>query len=82
MQFEQRSEAFYLLLESMAVTLGYGETINWEDIQNSYIPNGMATAFDNNTTIQSAMAALLPHILLSMANGQTAPKEETLHTDG
>lgn len=76
MQIKQRSEAYFKLLESMSVTLGYGGTINWEDIQNPYIPSGMATAFDNTTTIQSAMAALLPQMLVSMANGQTASKEE------
>jgi hypothetical protein len=41
----------------------------------------MATAFDNSTTIQSAMTALLPQMLSSMANAQTAPKEESHHTD-
>ena len=68
MQIKQRSEAYFKLLESMSVTLGYGGTINWEDIQNPYIPSGMATAFDNSTTIQSAMAALLPQMLSSMAD--------------
>jgi hypothetical protein len=81
MEIKQRSEALYKLLESMAAALGYKETISWEDIQNPYIPNGMATAFDNSTTIQSAMAALLPQMLSSMANAQTAPKEESHHTD-
>ena len=81
MEIKQRSEALYKLLESMAASLGYKETISWEDIQNPYIPNGMATAFDNSTTIQSTMAALLPQVLLSMANAQTVPKEEPHHTD-
>lgn len=65
----------------MAASLGYKETISWEDIQNPYIPNGMATAFDNSTTIQSAMAALLPQMLMSMANGQTAQKENAYPAD-
>ena len=81
MEINQRSEALYKLLESMAASLGYKETISWEDIQNPYIPNGMATAFDNSTTIQSTMAALLPEMLLSMTNAQTVPKEEPHHTD-
>lgn len=82
MGIKQRSEALYKLLESMAASLGYKDTISWEDIQNPYIPNGMATAFDNSMTIQSAMAALLPQMLSSMANAQTAQKEDSLPADG
>ncbi len=66
----------------MAASLGYRETIRWEDIQNPYIPDGMATAFDNTATIQSAMAALLPQMSVSMADGQTASKEEQHPAEG
>lgn len=80
MQIKQRTDALYKLIESMAITLGYKETISWEDIQNPYIPNGMATAFDNNMTINSTMAEILPQMLMSMANSQTVPKEDALRT--
>ena len=81
MEIKQRTDALYKLIESMAITLGYKETISWEDIQNPYIPYGMATAYDNNTTINSTMAEILPQMLMSMINSQTTPKEEALHPD-
>ena len=68
MELKQRSDALYKLLESMAVKLGYKETISWEEIQNPYIPVGMATAYDNSMIIQNSMAALLPRILTSTTN--------------
>ncbi|MBR0040821.1 MAG: hypothetical protein IJP64_05525 [Oscillospiraceae bacterium] len=80
MQIKQRTEALYKLIESMAATLGYKETISWEDIQNPYIPYGMATAFDNNMTINSTMAEILPQMLMSMVNSQAAPKEDAFRT--
>lgn len=68
MELKQRSEALYKLIESMAITLGYKETISWEDIQNPYIPAGMATAFDNGMIIQNSMAELLPQMLMAATN--------------
>lgn len=59
MELKQRSEALYKLLENMASTLGYEGMINWDDIQNPYIPKGMASSFDNTITIQNQMAYLL-----------------------
>ena len=35
----QQSE--YILLEAIAVSLGYKDKITWETIQNPYIPNGL-----------------------------------------
>ena len=81
MEIKQRTDALYKLIESMAATLGYKETISWEDIQNPYIPNGMATAFDNNTTINSTMAEILPQMLMSMVNSQPAPKADASCSD-
>ena len=76
---KQRSDAFYKLLESMANTLGYKKSINWEDIQNPYIPEGMAKAFDNSMVIQNSMAALLSEMLTSMVNNQ-AVQQEDIHS--
>ena len=81
MELKQRSDALYKLLESMATVLGYKETISWEDIQNPYIPTGMATAFDNNMIIQNAMAELLSQMLLSTSNVQTAQKDASAPTN-
>ena len=79
MEMKQRSDALYKLLESMANTLGYKETISWEDIQNPYIPVGMATVFDNNMIIQNSMAAILPQILKSTTNAKASQEEDPTH---
>lgn len=71
MELKQRSEALYKLLENMASALGYKETINWDDIQNPYIPKGMASSFDNAVTIQDQMAVLLQRMSASAAERQS-----------
>lgn len=65
MQRKQQSDAFFKLLESMAITLGYKETISWDDIQNPYIPNGMVMSVDNNMFIQNAIVEILQNIRTS-----------------
>lgn len=76
MELKQRSEALYKLLESMASTLGYKGTINWDDIQNPYIPKGMASSFDNAMTIQDQMAVLLQRM------SATAAKTDDMQVEG
>ena len=79
MELKQRSDALYALLENMANVLGYGESINWDDIQHPYIPKGMAASFDNATTIQNQMAIMLQHMSASAANNPPASKEDQAH---
>ena len=76
MELKQRSEALYKLLESMASTHGYKGTINWDDIQNPYIPKGMASSFDNAMTIQDQMAVLLQRM------SATAAKTDDMQVEG
>ncbi len=73
-QLKQRSDALCKLLESMASVLGYKDTINWDDIQNPYIPRGMANSFDKAMTIQDSMAILLQNMSTTI---QTVQKETT-----
>lgn len=76
MELKQRSEALYKLLENMTPTLGYEGTINWDDIQNPYIPKGMASSFDNAMTIQDQMAVLLQRM------SATAAKTDGMQVEG
>ena len=79
MGLKQRSEALYKLLENMASTLGYDGTINWNDIQNPYIPRGMASSFDNAITIQDQMAFLLQRMCASTVINESKQAEEQTH---
>ena len=79
MELKQRSEALYKLLENMASTLGYEGTINWDDIQNPYIPKGMASSFDNAITIQDQMASLLQRMSATAAKTESKQMEEQTH---
>lgn len=77
MELKQRSDALFKLLESMAVILGYKGTISWEEIQNPYIPSGMAQAYDNSMIIHNSMAMLLPRILMSTTNAPSMNNMDT-----
>ncbi len=79
MELKQRSEALYKLLENMASTLGYDGTINWNDIQNPYIPRGMASSFDNAMTIQDQMAFLLQRMSAAAVKAEIKQTEEQTH---
>ena len=72
MEIKQRTDALYKLIESMAEVLGYKDTIKWDDIQNPYIPIGMASSFNNNMIIQNSMAALLQHLTTNTTQGQSS----------
>ena len=75
MELKQRNDALYSLLGDMAKVLGYEKSINWNDIQNPYIPKGMADSFNNATAIQGQMALILQHMAASVSNGQAAPEK-------
>lgn len=59
MEIQQRQNALYRLLESMANSLGYKDKITWEDIQNPYVPIGMINTMNNNEILQSGMASIV-----------------------
>ncbi len=81
MELKQRADALYKLLESMAETLGYNKTIAWDDIQNPYIPVGMASSFENNVIIQNSMATLLQQMLMTASSPQVTRQEESSRVD-
>ena len=45
------------LLEAMAVSLGYKETVTWETIQNPYVPKGMIEAEQMQREYQNGQLA-------------------------
>ena len=47
-------QAQYKLLEAIASSLGYKDTITWETIQNPYMPEGMARQIDAQKNAQQA----------------------------
>ena len=71
-EIKQRTDALYKLIESMAVVLGYKDTIKWDDIQNPYIPVGMASSFNNNMIIQNSMATLLQNLTTNTTQVQSS----------
>lgn len=44
--------AQYKLLEAIAISLGYKDKITWEDIQNPYMPVGMAQQIEQQKSMQ------------------------------
>ncbi len=81
MELKQRDAALCRLLEDMVKVLGYEKTINWNDIQNPYIPKGMADSFDNATEIQREMLLLLRRIFTPASNEQTTPRGGSTHAN-
>ena len=71
-EIKQRTDALYKLIESMAMVLGYKDTIKWDDIQNPYIPVGMASSFNNNMIIQNSMATLLQNLTTNTTQVQSS----------
>lgn len=51
--------AQYILLEAMALSLGYKDKITWETIQNPYLPNGMAIQMETQRNQQQQYTDLL-----------------------
>ena len=68
---EQTSElikqAKFRLLEEMADSLGYTDTISWETVQNPYFPNGLAEEINNRNYNQRLMQDAATE-LINMAN--------------
>ena len=62
-------EAQYVLLETMANSLGYKDKITWKTIQNPYKPMGMGELEQNQRKYQEGQLALVD-ILMAMKNGQ------------
>lgn len=49
-------QAQYKLIEAIANSLGYKNTITWEEIQNPYIPRGMIEQIENQKNMQQMYA--------------------------
>lgn len=66
-QKKKIEQAQYKLLETIAESLGYKETITWETIQNPYIPKGMVDQITKQAQSQqlymnlmTAMGSMVP----------------------
>ena len=79
MQIQQRSNALFKLLESMAKVLGYKNVLTWEEIQNPYIPQAMVETINNNTLIQSEMVNLIQTTLMNMQASN--PRDDSPNID-
>lgn len=75
MQIRQKNDALFKLIESMAHNLGYKNTITWEDIQNPYIPVGMANSMNNSEFIQNGMVSVLQNLMANNQNGSNSSKQ-------
>ena len=49
-------QAQYKLIEEIANSLGYKNTITWEEIQNPYVPRGMIEQIENQKNMQQVYA--------------------------
>lgn len=66
------------LLEAMAVSLGYKDTVTWETIQNPYVPKGMIEAEQMQREYQNgqlAWARLAESFKNSLQNPAVKPQE-------
>ena len=68
-ELKKIQEAQYVLLETMAVSLGYKNKITWRTIQNPYIPKGMVEFEQNQHRYQEGQLAFAD-IVMGMKNGQ------------
>ena len=90
MQRKQIQEAQDKLLEAMARSLGYKEQVNWEIIQNPYIPKGMCNAMQQKQNIQNGQekwAGAVDMLTKVFCSGNTQPiskpveQKEDIHAD-
>ena len=66
---KKMQDAQYELLEAIAQSLGYKETITWKTIQKPYKPKGMVEAEENQRFYQEGQLALA-QIAMNMKNMQ------------
>ena len=69
-ELKKVQDAQYELLEAMAESLGYKETITWKTIQKPYKPKGMIEAEENQRFYQEGLLALA-QVALNMKNMQS-----------
>lgn len=86
MQQKQIQLSHYKLLEAMAVSLGYKDTITWETIQNPYIPKGMVDTMQQQQKIQAgqelvanSMGGILSHFIDNGIASQKAEETEEIN---
>lgn len=68
-ELKKIQEAQYVLLETMANSLGYKDKITWKTIQNPYKPLGMGELEQNQRKYQEGQLAFAD-IVVAMKNGQ------------
>ena len=68
-ELKKIQDAQYELLETMAQSLGYKDTITWKTIQKPYVPKGMIEAEQNQRIYQEGQLAIA-HFARNMMNSQ------------
>lgn len=76
-QLKKIENAKYMLLEAMAISLGYKDKITWQTIQNPYIPDGIIQQIKSQNQIQQAWSEILMNMLQMMSqNNKVAENNE------
>ena len=76
-QLKKIENAKYMLLEAMAISLGYKDKITWQTIQNPYIPDGIIEQIKSQNQIQQAWSEILMNMLQMMSqNNKVAENNE------
>lgn len=76
-QLKKIENAKYILLEAMAISLGYKDKITWQTIQNPYIPDGIIQQIKSQNQIQQAWSEILMNMLQMMSqNNKVAENNE------
>lgn len=76
-QLKKIENAKYMLLEAMAISLGYKDKITWQTIQNPYIPDGIIQQIKSQNQIQQAWSEILMNMLQMVSqNNKVAENNE------
>lgn len=78
-QLKKIQDAQYKLLEAISNSLGYKDKINWETIQNPYIPIWLANQMDAQRKLQQNYSDILEGMskMMSTSNSQEMPNNNS-----
>ena len=72
-------QAQYKLIEAIANSLGYKNTITWEEIQNPYIPRGMVEQIENQKNMQQMYAEAIYGVNKIVKRQEKTRKDKIIH---
>lgn len=73
--------AQYKLLEAIAISLGYKDKITWEDIQNPYMPVGMAQQIEQQKSMQQVYYSAIDGVNRFVQNQKQNPNTDASSSD-